>query len=77
MHNDSKSPRYGGILQFPGDSSDGGLRLSTDGPDNIATHRTAPLPSNLSNDRQPTSEERTGGMREAIESAQGLAPAQV
>ena len=61
---------------FPGDSSDGGLRLSTDGPDFIATRRTAPLPPNLSNDRQPTSEERTGGMREAIESAQGLAPLQ-
>ena len=61
----NQSPHYGWILQLPGYSIDGELRLSPDGPDNIATRRTTPLPS-LSNDRQPTSEERSGGMREAF-----------
>ena len=49
--------------------------MSTVGPGKIATRQTAPQPLILRNDRQPTSEGRSGGMRETIESAQGLVPA--
>ena len=67
MHHNSTSLHYGWILLLPSDSCDGGLRMSSVGPGSIATRQAAPQPLVLSNDRQPTGEGRSGGVRETIE----------
>ena len=63
IHNDRKSPRYGVILQLPNYSSDGGLRLSPDGPDNIATRQTTSAA--LKSKQRPTTDKRGADRRNA------------